>query len=413
MILSLASFAAPSDSKPERARRWLRSGGLLFGAWSIPAVCAMGMELLVDARVGRSETVVQLLGASALPWYIWAPATPLVKRIVRRFPLRRPKEIGHLAVHAVMAIGMTIAFVAAMNLMRRLMGLPVSNESIWQRAQGWSPFTMLAYAAVAAVAHAELYATRADTEALHRALLAEQLARAQLSTLRMQLHPHFLFNALHTIAMLVREQDSATAVRLITELGVILRELLHDPGAIEAPLGDELDLIGRYLGIERLRFGDRLAVTWRVDVALLDAAVPPLILQPLVENAVRHGIAHSTTVGEITIGAEVSKGQLVLTVCDTGPFAPPADACHHELDAPNAGVGLANTRTRLARMYGDGASLDLERTEGGWTVATVTLPLTRVLNYRRDVGGSVAAAASSAERWFIPTSVTQERETPR
>jgi LytS/YehU family sensor histidine kinase len=302
---------------------------------------------------------------------------------------------------------MTIAFVGAMNVMRPLMGLPVPNESIWQRAQGWSPFTMLAYAAVAAMAHAELYATRADTEALQRALLAEQLARAQLSTLRMQLHPHFLFNALHTIAMLVREQDSATAVRLITELGVILRELLRDPGAIEVPLGDELDLIGRYLGIERIRFGDRLTVTWRVDVTLLDAAVPPLILQPLVENAVRHGVAHCTIVGQISIGAEVSKGRLVLTVRDSGPFDPPTDACNRQLDAPDAGVGLANTRTRLARMYGDDASLHLTRTETAWTVATVVIPLSRVVNYRRDGGGSVAAGASSTERWFVPVSAPQ------
>jgi two-component system LytT family sensor kinase len=407
MILSRVPFATPPSMRPERARSWLQGAGLLLCAWSIPALCAVGMELLVDARVGRSETVAQLLGASALPWYIWAPATPFVKRIVRRFPLRRPEEIGHLAVHAVMAIGMTILFVAAMNVMRRLMGLPVPNESIWQRAQGWSPFTMLAYAAVAAIAHAELYATRADREVLQRALLAEQLAQAQLSTLRMQLHPHFLFNALHTIAMLVREQDSATAVRLITELGVILRELLRDPGAIEVPLGDELDLIGRYLGIERIRFGDRLTVTWRVDVSLLDAAVPPLILQPLVENAVRHGVAHCTIVGEIGIGAEVSKGRLILTVRDSGPFDPPSDACNRELDAPDVGVGLANTRTRLARMYGDDASLQLTRTEGGWTVATVVIPFSRAVNYRRDGGGSVAAGASSTERWFVPVSASQ------
>jgi two-component system, LytTR family, sensor kinase len=282
-------------------------------------------------------------------------------------------------------------------------GLTVANDSIVHAAAVWYPYTILAYGAVAAMAHAELYATKADTEMLQRALLAEQLARAQLSTLRMQLHPHFLFNALNTIAMLVREQDSSTAVRLITELGVILRELLHDPGAIEVPLGDELDLIGRYLGIEQIRFGSRLTLTWQVDVTLLEAAVPPLILQPLVENAVRHGIAHRTASGQIIVGAEASRDRLVLTVRDNGPFDPPADACQRRLDDPNSGVGLANTRMRLARMYGDEASLRLERTQRGWTLATAVLPLTRLANHRRTVGGSVTASASSAERWFIPS----------
>lgn len=375
--VAVASRGSDGAEKPSAERRGRRVA-LLAAAWSVPALCGVGMQILVNARTGNSETIWQLLGGSALPWYVWAPATPLVKRIARRFPLRRVEDVANVAVHACASIAMTVLFVITMRAARRAMGLPVADESLLQVGVGWSPFTMLAYAAVAAIAHAELYATRADLEAVQRAVLAEQLARAQLNALRMQLHPHFLFNALNTIAMLVRDQDSATAVRLIAELGVIMRELLRDPGAIEVPLAEELDVIRRYLGIEQIRFGGRLVVQWDVDERLLDAAVPPLILQPLVENAIRHGIAHCTTAGSIRVGASARGQLLVLTVRDTGPFGPPQQPRPHHERMTRAGVGLANTRARLTQMYGDRAFLRLERLERSSTWATVGIPLTRV-----------------------------------
>jgi two-component system, LytTR family, sensor kinase len=397
---------------PARPRSRLRSAGLLFVVWSIPALCHTGVEVLGNKRTGQSETIWQLLGASALPWYVWASATPLVKRAVRRFPLRRPEDAVGIAVHAALSIALTVVFVIVMRGLRELVSLPVPDDPVWQVAAGWSPFTLLAYAAIAASAHAELYATRADAEALHRAVLAEQLARAQLNALRMQLHPHFLFNALNTIAMLVRDQDSATAVRLIAELGIILRELLRDAGTLEVTLREELDLIGRYLGIEQVRFGARLTIGWQVDERALDAAVPPLILQPLVENAVRHGVAHCTKAGAICIGAAVAGDRLLLTVRDDGPLDPFAATCADQRRAPGAGVGLANTRERLARMYGDRATMRMERVEARHTLATVELPLTHARAHPDD---RVAADAESAgaELWFAREPTRQDWWAPR
>jgi LytS/YehU family sensor histidine kinase len=238
----------------------------------------------------------------------------------------------------------------------------------------WLSFNLLAYAAVAGMAQALLFARLARQQEIERAVLAEQLAQAQLDALRMQLHPHFLFNALNTISMLVRERDAETAVHLIAELGDILRELLRDASTPAIPLRAELELLKRYLSIEQVRFGDRLTIEWDVEEDVLDAEVPTLILQPVVENAIRHGISRGTSVGSLRIEAGQRGQTLVLSVSDNGPGGPSREIEFAEDSDEASGIGLSNTQARLRKLYGHDAYLLLSRT-AGVTLATVVLPL--------------------------------------
>jgi two-component sensor histidine kinase len=347
-------------------RRLATQAGVLILAWTVPAGLHTSMDVIMHRRMGHTIDPVATFVTTMAPWYLWVLATPLVLHAVRRRPLLRPLRVFAVAAHVALWIAITAAFTGTRIASRHLIGQPPARAGLVEQAVGWLPFLLLAYAAVAGIAHAALYAGRAREQALERALLAEQLARAQLDALRMQLHPHFLFNALNTIAMLVRDHDADTAVRVTADLGALLRELLRRTTATEVPLRQELDLLGRYLAIEQVRFGDRLRVTRRFDVGVLDAAVPPLVLQPLVENALRHGIAPGTGPGVLCIEASRRDRVLVLTVRDNGSGAARAAA-------DGIGVGLANTRERLRRLYGDDAYVRLARDAGG-TLATIVLP---------------------------------------
>lgn len=356
------------------------STALLTVAWTLPAATTVVMDILFGEGVAAGAPMWTRIVANAVPWYLWVPLTPAVVRLARRRPVMRPLSLANIAAHTALWAAVTLAFAIALRVTRAALGLPPSQAALFRSALGWAPFTLLAYAAVAALAQAAMFAKHARDGAIQHAVLAEQLARAQLDALRVQLQPHFLFNALNTVSMLVRDHDADSAIRLIAELGDILRELLRDSTAAEAPLGGEIDLVRRYLGIEQVRFGDRLKVEWRVESDVLDAAVPPLILQPLVENAIRHGIARVTGAGVLRIEAFARADTLVLCVSDNGPNTCPVGPV---ADDPRAGghrrgLGLTNTRARLERMYGDRAYLRLARTEDRLTLATIAMPLTVV-----------------------------------
>jgi signal transduction histidine kinase len=187
------------------------------------------------------------------------------------------------------------------------------------------------------------------------AQLETQLATAHLQTLRMQLHPHFLFNALHSAAMLTMI-DPEAAHRVLAQLSALLRTTLDRSAAAEVPLSEEIDFMDRYLAIEQIRFQDRLRVDIHADDDALSAVVPNLILQPLVENAVRHGIARRSDARCLTIRGARQNGSLVLEVEDDGPGLP---AGWTHTPPEGSGVGLANVRSRLERMYGEQARLEL------------------------------------------------------
>ncbi|MCI0569830.1 MAG: histidine kinase, partial [Myxococcaceae bacterium] len=227
---------------------------------------------------------------------------------------------------------------------------------------------LIYYGVILAVGYALEYHRRFREGELAQANLQAQLAHAQLDALKMQLHPHFLFNTLNAIAVLVRKQDTADAVRMITGVGELLRLALHNTGRQTVPLRQELDFIERYLALEQMRFQDRMQVHRDLDPSLLDAAVPNLLLQPLVENAIKHGISARAAAGKLELRASRRGEWLRLEVCDDGP------GLRADWDE-GGGIGLANVRARLAQLYGERQVLRLEPHPEGGVRAVVELPL--------------------------------------
>nr|WP_249344404.1 histidine kinase [Corallococcus exiguus] len=227
----------------------------------------------------------------------------------------------------------------------------------------------MAYATVLAVASASRASQRARDSERQAAVLAVQLAESRLLALQTQLQPHFLFNTLNAIVVLVREKETEEAARMLVLLSDLLRQLLQQGATQEVSLRDEVAVLSRYLELQQLRFADRLRVEWAVEPEALEARVPHLVLQPLAENALRHGIGVRSASGVLRIGARRCGDALELTVRDDGPGLPR----DFDLEAAR-GIGLSNTRARLSQLYGEAGRLGVANAEGQGTVATVLLP---------------------------------------
>ncbi|HEV7589625.1 MAG TPA: sensor histidine kinase [Longimicrobium sp.] len=305
-------------------------------------------------------------------WYAWALLVPLLQWLARRYPLERMRWMRGAAIQLVGGVAIMFLHSGVELGMQRLlpqwpfiMGNPYPRN-VEQFVVGSLGNGVGTYAILLCGVYCAAYYARYRERELAASQLQGQLAHAQLQALRMQLNPHFLFNALNSISMLVRGGQSGEAVRMLAGLGDLLRGVLEEERPNEVPLREELDFLTRYLAIEQIR-ADRLQVRMVVAPELMDARVPNLILQPLVENAIRHGIARSSAAGLVEIGARRENGALLLSVRDDGPGLS-ADGNGRE------GVGLTNTRARLARMYGDEQGLEMVDAEGGGTLVTIRLP---------------------------------------
>jgi LytS/YehU family sensor histidine kinase len=305
------------------------------------------------ARDGKPISFAGALIRELPGWIVWALATWPLIRLSQRFPLL-PLRARTVAVHVAAWLAVGVVFVSAGMVDEPAQIAQVAP--IFQHLIGWSPSLLMAYLGVAGAGHAMAYAAEVQRAQREKAALATQLVEAQLGALRMQLQPHFLFNTLNSIAMLVRSADHARAVEMIALLGDVLRTLLRSSSELEAPLAAELALLRRYLEIEQIRFGDRLRVRWDVAADAEPAQVPPLILQPVVENALRHGLWPRSDGGELVICARRAGDALELEVCDDGVGLPAAPAA-----GEGRGVGLANVRARLERMYGAAGGFELAR----------------------------------------------------
>jgi two-component system LytT family sensor kinase len=322
---------------------------------------------------GRHVTWWQVAVATLPRTWIWALLTPLVFAVSARFPVRAGMPVRSVLAHVATWLG-CLTLHAFSNTVNPF-GDNARGESFGVHfAHGfllWIPSTLVLYCATAGVAQWMLSTQRIRRHEREQAEISGQLATAQLTALRMQLHPHFLFNTLNTIAILIRESDTATAERLVTQLGDVLRRVLRTTNANETTLGEEVAFLRSYLEIEQLRFGSRLRVHWLVDEQLLEAAVPVLLLQPLVENALRHGIAHAVDGGTVEIGASRDGGEMELWVTNSGPELERPD---EDLPSPGCGVGLLNTRRRLEQLYPERSELVLRREPNGDTRANVSMP---------------------------------------
>jgi signal transduction histidine kinase len=357
---------------PAPARRWPPFWFLIFAAWLVPALLAACNSYLQNRLEGRPPEWRWVL-FNSLDWLIYALLTPAVFRASRRFPLEHRHLSRNAGLHAIGALLMCVAW-AALGTGLRFLIFPQSaanGETAWLGFVSWVfttlPFGFGVYFALVGIQHSFFYFAQAREREIQAARLAAQLSEARLGALRMQLHPHFLFNSLNAITVLVRDSDIANATRMLELLSDLLRQVLRKDEAHEAALAEEIEFIERYLAIEQIRFSDRLRARIDVDKAIARAAAPRFILQPLIENALRHGIARRAAAGTIQVSARREGVQLVLTVQDDGPgLQPVADV--------GAGVGLANTRARLAALYGGEASLEVSDAAEGGVIATVRLP---------------------------------------
>jgi signal transduction histidine kinase len=338
---------------------------------------------LAASGMGRPVAFTRALSATMPSWYVLLALTPFVVWLSRRVPPEPGNLRRALAVHVPAAALYSLTHLVVASWLSDYVFFHEMPIPFWvnlQRLFGvYFLMDMLTYAAVVAVyrgwiARRQLREREREAAqlALERSRLETSLARAHVDALRMQLNPHFLFNTLNTVSVLAMKGERQRVVRMLTQLSDLLRLSLDQSDPL-VPLREELEFLDRYLEIEQIRFGDRLLLRRDIDAAALDAEVPSLLLQPLLENAIRHGIARRPGVGRIDLTVRVEGAALVVTVRDTGPgFSPEA------LTGARAGVGLSNTRARREELFGERQSLALHNAAEGGGVVCVRLPYTPV-----------------------------------
>jgi LytS/YehU family sensor histidine kinase len=349
---------------------------LLVATWTAVGLFFGTQQYLMIALVLDRPITWWVAVASSMPdWYVWAVLAPAAFWLARRFPVERDHwrraALVHLPACLVLAaVHIFLVSLVVVFVLPWLIEQPGNTEGWLRRFEHILAFffhlNVLIYCTLVALCHArDFYGRYRERE--RRALeLESRLAVAQLQALRMQLHPHFLFNTLNAIAELIHEAPD-TAEAMLLRLAELLRLTLRTEAAAEVPLLEEVEFTRRYLEIEQVRFGDRLCVHVSIDPATREALVPSFALQPLVENAIRHGLYPKPGAGRIEIRATRDDGSLRLEVSDDGPGLPKPGPVRH-------GLGLANTRARLAQLYGPLGRLDLESPAAGGLRATLVVP---------------------------------------
>ncbi|HEY2375316.1 MAG TPA: histidine kinase [Gemmatimonadaceae bacterium] len=320
----------------------------------------------------RAVSGLRLLGFALADWYVWALLAPAIFWLTRRFSfIRHPWRSA--AIH----LPATFAFLFARMELRVLVGQLIPAVRMGPAGIMTSmALQVFVYWSIVAVALALQYQRMYREEQFAAVGLKTQLARAELGLLKMQLQPHFLFNTLNAISEQVHA-DPEGAERMITHLSELLRHTIHSGEAQEISLGEELALLERYLVIQRARFAGRLEVTLDVDAGAMGALVPNLVLQPLVENAIRHGIAPRASGGHVEVVArrDLKKRQLLLEVRDDGIGLEAARARRRSASNTGEGVGIPNTASRLRQLYGAEYTFTLGGRPAGGVVASLALPL--------------------------------------
>jgi two-component system, LytTR family, sensor kinase len=311
-------------------------------------------------------------------WYVPALLAPFIMRAASRYQLGRASWWTQVGVHGVGALSYSTVHTASMFGVKAFLDWVLDSPPMPGRRSFWIrvsteyiqqfDWQLMTYLFLVGLAHALEYRRESERSALESSRLETRLVEARLQGLQRQLHPHFLFNTLNTIAALIRTNVNA-ADRMIDQLGDLLRMALQTSDRQEVPLEQELEALRKYLDIEQTRFGPRLVVKMQIDPETLDALVPNLLLQPLVENAIRHGVAPYSRPGWIEVDAARTGERLTLLVRDSGYGVPP-----ERLVDLNNGVGLSNTRARLQHLYPSAHQFAFANAREGFCV-TVNIPL--------------------------------------
>ncbi len=353
-----------------RGVRWL----LIFGAWTLLGLFICSQEFVMYSRMKRSVAWSELLALSLGLCILWALATPLILWLIDRFKIERENWSRHVLVHVLASLVLAVSikvfhefllysFVYPPNPFRKF-SIAAAAQNFYTIFDYW----ILIYWVILLVVHATEFYQRSQENEWKASQLESQLAQAQLQALKTQLNPHFLFNTLNAVSALMH-RDVRAANRMMTQLSDLLRLTLETSGAQEVPLKLDLEFLDRYLEIQHARFPDRLLIRLEVQPETLDALVPNFILQPLVENSIRHGIARSSAPGSVEVIARRANGLVELVVRDNGAGFP---AGRHLL--PREGVGLAHTRARLRHLYGAAHRFELRNVASGGAEVLIVIP---------------------------------------
>jgi signal transduction histidine kinase len=380
--------------------RW----GIIFLIWTALGLMSAAQAALGMTHAGMKFDWQPMTIGRLLDWYTCALFTPAYIWLVRRYPVDRQ----HWRIGIPLLLVVTSAFVvikyALYNELRVLLIEGATPRSLQTTLAQNFIIESIAFWALVAAVHAYVFYRRVREREMQEAKLRVQLAEARLDALSAQLHPHFLFNTLHGISTLMH-RDVEAADTMLAQLSDLLRRTLESGERREVTVAEELDLLDRYLGIMRVRFGDRLTVEVDADPATSAALVPHFLLQPLVENALEHGIGKRAGNGRLLIrvshrqnepaSSSSSPARLVLQVVDNGSGMSKASA---GVATPQERVGLTNTRRRLATLYGDEQSLTLTDAAGGGLCVTVTLPYRVDPTASLDESGAGTRLGTSATR---------------
>ena len=324
--------------------------------------------------INEPENVSENISELAPFWLFWVIHAPLVFILSRRFSFERRRLIKTLLVY--LSVGTAWAMVVQalplipLHLLKDLTSY--NGEQFYPPNYHWESIlvlNMVVYWVILSSSLIFVYYERYQKEMLKASKLDAQLSNARLRALKMQLHPHFLFNTLHSITALILKNENRDAVKMVNRLSELLRLTLDNIETQVLTLEGEIEFTRRYLEIERIRFNDRLAVEWDIDPQALIARVPNLILQPLVENAMRHAVDSNSGTSRIQIVAHLQNDQVLMEVRDDGKDL-------QKISGQNgaAGLGLKNTRARLSELYGEDYSFSLSRSENEWTIAQIVIP---------------------------------------
>jgi two-component system, LytTR family, sensor kinase len=376
---------------PARAPRYgLRWPAIFLVATLLGAVSSLMAWNFTRAmpRADGAWSPATLLILNYTYWYIWAAFAPAVIWLSQHFRFERQALLRALAVHLPSVVVFSLAHIALLQGMHWRLAVTDGRPFDWwaevQRGALLNfDWEMMTYWAIVGISHAVLYYRESRDRAVQASRLQTQLVEARLATLQQQLHPHFLFNTLHAISALMH-RDVEAAERTLVQLSDLLRLTLDRLGQQEIPLEAELAFLGKYLEIERTRFADRLVVTFDIQPDTLDVFVPTLLLQPLVENALKHGIARKAGPGRIDVTTRRSNGHLWIEVRDDG-----AGLSDTALDALQKGIGVSTTRVRLQHQFGADHRFEFHRLPQGLAVV-VAVP------WRRAGGDAPASTEHSS-----------------
>src|ERR1043166_1247229 len=365
------SETEPKSRVGELLRKRRARLALIWGIWTIVALFFIAEVFVVYYSENLPIPYAKAFLVQASACYIWALMTPLVLWLARRYRIDRHNWPQKVLLNFALSVVFTSAVILIHFVIYTLITGRTNKLTLYWAFNFLYPNLdrfLLVYWFIFLMSHAWNYYTSYREGELKASRLRTQLAQAQLEALKMQIHPHFLFNTLHSVSALL-SRDTEASRKMISRLGDFLRLTLENGGTSEVSLQQELEFLKSYLEIERIRFKDRLTTTINVDPEVLDVQVPNLILQPILENAMRHAITRTNS-GEVEITAAARNGVVRIEVKDNGPGIDEPQS----LGKTSRGVGLANTQARLSGLYGSHARFELRNRPSGGLIVMLEIP---------------------------------------